>query len=148
MLSSTLLSFRSCFDGSHWHAPSPCQVCLFQYLYFLPLIPYDSSLPVSSVCSFLLGICSCVHKSFCDTSVFRHFYLTGIWKVSFATVVQGLARRGDAPAGRKAISLYERMRWDLDLMPDEVIDRSIVAYQLTRSESSCSQSWGRCLYPG
>lgn len=42
-------------------------------------------------------------------------------QVSFATVVLGLSRRGDAPAGRKAIKLYESMRRDFKFMPDEVI---------------------------
>lgn len=41
-------------------------------------------------------------------------------QVSFATVVMGLARRGDAPAGRKAIALYECMRRRFGFMPDEV----------------------------
>lgn len=32
----------------------------------------------------------------------------------------GLSRRGDAPAGRKAIKLYESMRREFKFLPDEV----------------------------
>lgn len=41
-------------------------------------------------------------------------------QVSFATVVMGLVKRGDALAGRKAISLYELMRREFQFVPDEV----------------------------
>lgn len=43
-------------------------------------------------------------------------------QVSFATVVLGLSRRGDAPAGRKAIKLYDSMRRDFKFVPDEVCE--------------------------
>ncbi|CBN79142.1 conserved unknown protein [Ectocarpus siliculosus] len=53
-----------------------------------------------------------------------------VWpnQVSFATVVLGLSRRGDAPAGRKAIKLYESMRQDFKIVPDEgMVDNLIMA---------------------
>ncbi|CAM9879311.1 unnamed protein product [Ectocarpus sp. 12 AP-2014] len=53
-----------------------------------------------------------------------------VWpnQVSFATVVLGLSRRGDAPAGRMAIKLYESMRRDFKIVPDEgMVDNLIMA---------------------
>lgn len=50
----------------------------------------------------------------------NNIFLLASTQVSFATVVLGLSRRGDAPAGRKAISLYDHMRRDFGFVPDEV----------------------------
>ena len=85
-------------------------------------------------------------------------------KVSFATVVLGLSRRGDANAGRKAIALYRRMRRDFGFIPDEVefSDRLILSVdtflllfffsrKFDRREFDCSVSFaiGTCkIIPG